>query len=110
MKTFDLTKFCSDLISLRSDSTQVKVAEKLGVNRSTLSFLETGKQIPSLDILTKICDLGGFDTNDYFFDEENDGLLYLMGSLEGSDCQKINEMMEIIKIKEKYTMLSRRCV
>jgi len=110
MKIFDLPRFCSDLISLRSDSTQVKVAEKLGVNRSTLSLLETGKQIPSLDILTKVCALGGFDTNSYFYDEENDGLLYLMGSLEEKDCQKIIEILEIIKIKEKYAMLSRRCV
>lgn len=110
MKTFNLNKFCSDLLSLRSNTTQVKVADLLGINRSTLSLLETGKQIPSLDILTKVCELGNFNTNEYFFDDENDGLLYLMGSLEENDREKINKMMELIKIKEKYEMLSRRCV
>lgn len=109
MKSFNLTKFCADLVNLRKDSTQVKFAKILGINRSTLSFLETGKQIPSLEILTKVCDLGNFQANDYFFDSENDGLIYLMGTLQDNDRDKIKEMMENIKIKEKYAMLSRRC-
>ena len=53
MKTFNLEKFCSDLISLRKNTTQSKVAELLGINRSTLSLLEKGKQTPSLDIYQK---------------------------------------------------------
>lgn len=108
MKTFDLDKFCKDLTGLRVNSTQAKFANILGVNRSTLSLLETGKQIPSLEILTKICNLGGLQANDYFFDNERDGLIYLMGTLEDSDREKISKMMENIQIKEKYANLSRR--
>lgn len=109
MKTFNLAKFCADLVELRKGSTQVKFADILGINRSTLSLLESGKQIPSLDILTKICSLGNFQANDYFTDNENDGLIYLMGTLEDSDREKISKMMEHIQIKEKYAMISRRC-
>lgn len=110
MKTFDLDKFCRDLTGLRTNSTQAKFANILGVNRSTLSLLETGKQIPSLEILTKVCSLAGSQANDYFADSENDGLIYLMGTLEDSDKEKITKVMENIKIKEKYEILSRRCV
>lgn len=110
MKTFNLEKFCLDLVSLRKRTTQVKVAELLGINRSTLSLLEKGKQTPSLDILSKVCELGKFNANEYFIDNENDGLLYLMGSLEEKDREKISVMMDVIKIKEKYAMLSRRCL
>jgi len=109
MKSFNLTKFCEDLIELRKDATQTNFAKALGINRSTLSLLETGKQIPSLDILTKVCNLGNFQANNYFLKSENDGLIYLMGTLQDNDRDKIKEMMENIKIKEKYAMLSRRC-
>lgn len=109
MKTFNLEKFCADLLKLRKDSTQAKIADALGINRSTLSLLEAGKQIPSLDILSKVCALGRFKANDYFIDNEKDALVYLMGTLKNNDIDKINTMMEHIKIKEKYAMLSRRC-
>ncbi len=110
MKTFDLVKFCNDLKGLRNDCTQVELAERLEINRSSLSLLETGKQIPSLEILTKVCSLGDFQASDYFAENENDGLIYLMGTLEDSDKEKINRMMENIHLKEKYAILSKRCV
>ncbi len=110
MKAFNLEKFRKDLVGLHQDSTQAKVAQKLGINRSTLSLLETGKQIPSLEILTKVCELGNFHADEYFNDFENDGLVYLMGTLQDDkDRDKIKEMMEDIRVKEKYAMLSRRC-
>lgn len=110
MKTFNLTRFCTDLINLRGQYTQTNFSKMLDINRSTLSLLESGKQIPSLDILTKVCNLGSFKAEDYFDDVENDGLLYLMGTLDTSDCEKINIMMKHIKIKEKYAFISRKCV
>lgn len=109
MKTFNLSKFCSDLNNLRGVNTQSDFSKKLGINRSTLSLLESGKQIPSLDILTKVCNLGDFKTEDYFEDVKNDSLIYLMGTLETTDREKINTMMKHIKIKEKYALISRKC-
>jgi hypothetical protein len=74
-----------------------------------LSLLETGKQTPSLEMLTKVCNITGFQANDYFVNIENNGLIYLMGTIEVKDKEKIYQMLENIKIKEKYEMLSRRC-
>lgn len=110
MKTFNVEKFRADLINLRNKNTQETFANDLGINRSTLSLIESGKQVPSLDILSKVCDLGSFNANDYFTEIDNDGLIYLMGTLEDNDKEKINTMMENIRIKDKYAMLSKRCV
>ena len=48
MKEFNGEKFCKDIIELRGTDSQSAFAEKLGINRSTLSLLENGKQIPTL--------------------------------------------------------------
>lgn len=108
MKEFNLKRFCDDLTRLRGEQTQQKFAEKLGINRSTLSLLETGKQIPSLEILNKICNLGKFQPNDYFQEISDDSLIFLMGKLEKEDRVKVDKMMRRIRIKEKYDMLARR--
>lgn len=52
MKEFNGEKFCKDIIELRGTDSQSAFAEKLGINRSTLSLLENGKQIPTLELLT----------------------------------------------------------
>ena len=109
MKRFNSTKFCENLVRIRGEKSQSVFAESLNINRSTLSLLESGKQIPSLEILNKVCNLGQTEPNDYFIDENCDGLLYLMGSLDKNDHIKVNEMLERINILEKYEMLSRRC-
>ena len=110
MKSFNSDKFCQELISLRENETQQAMAERLGINRSTLSLLETGKQVPSLDILNKICSLFHKNPEDFFTESDNDALIYLMGSLEESDKEKIATMMDRIKTREKYNILARRCV
>lgn len=50
----------------------------------------------------------GFDIDGYFVEPTTDTLVYLMNSLEEPDKQKIEEMAERIKIKEKYEMLAKR--
>lgn len=108
MKEFNAEKFCSDLIILRGKETQDTFAQKLGIKRSTLSLLENGKQVPTIDILGQICNMNGKSTDDYFVESTTDALVYLMGSLEESDKLKIEEMAERIRIKEKYEMLAKR--
>lgn len=108
MKEFNVEKFCQDLTSLRGSETQAAFAEKLKVNRSTLSLLENGKQMPTIDILSRICNLSGKNTDEYFYESTKDGLVYLMGSLEEADKVKIEEMAERIRIKEKYELLAKR--
>lgn len=109
MKAFDQEKFCRELILLRGNETQQKFSERLGINRSTLSLLETGKQMPKLEILNRMCELSKKNPGDYFIESDSDALIYLMGSLEEADKSKITVMMDRIKVREKYEILARRC-
>ena len=108
MKEFNSEKFCRDLVSLRGKESQDIFSKKLGIKRSTLSLLENGKQVPTIDMLSKICSLTGVSADSYFVDSTTDALVYLMGSLEESDKLKFKEMAERIRIKEKYEMLAKR--
>ena len=108
MKEFNAEKFCKDLVSLRGTEPQDSFAKKLDIKRPTLSLLEHGKQMPTIDILSRICDLSGNSTEEYFVEYTTDALVYLMGSLEEADKEKIEEMAERIRIKEKYELLAKR--
>ncbi|MCM1083435.1 MAG: helix-turn-helix domain-containing protein [Clostridium sp.] len=108
MKEFNAEKFCKDLIALRGKESQETFAEKLNIKRSTLSLLENGKQLPTIDILSRVCDLSERKTDEYFVESTTDALVYLMGSLDESDKIKIEEMAERICIKEKYELLAKR--
>lgn len=108
MKAFNGEKFCRDLIALRGKESQDKFAQKLDIKRPTLSLLENGKQMPTIDILSRFCSLSGNNTDEYFVESTTDSLVYLMGSLEAADKEKIEEMAERIRIKEKYELLAKR--
>lgn len=108
MKEFNVEKFCKDLIALRGKESQNGFAQKLNIKRPTLSLLENGKQMPTIDILSCFCNLSGKSTDEYFVESTTDALVYLMGSLEESDKEKIEEMTERIRIKEKYELLAKR--
>ena len=108
MKEFNAEKFCKDLIALRGKESQAECAQKLDIKRPTLSLLENGKQMPTIDILSRFCDLSGNNTDEYFVESTTDALFYLMGRLEESDKLKVEEMAERIRIKEKYELLAKR--
>ena len=107
MKEFNTEKFREDLSCLRANETQIKFAERLKINRSTLSLLENGKQLPTLEILSNFCNLSGKSIDEYFIESNTEELVYLMGSLEEGDKKKIKEMTERIRIKEKYELLAK---
>ena len=108
MKEFNAEKFCKDLVSLRGKDSQDSFAGKLDIKRSTLSLLENGKQMPTIEILSRFCSLSGKSTEDYFIESTTDALVYLMGSLEESEKKKVEEMAERIRVKEKYELLAKR--
>ncbi len=108
MKEFNMAKFCKDIVTLRGKETQAAFAQKLGVNRATLSLLENGKQLPTLEMLNRFCNLFQKTTDEYFSETTRDSLVYLMGSLEETDRKKVEEAMERICIKEKYRLLAKR--
>ena len=108
MKEFNSKKFCEDLIGLRGKQSQEEFSKQLDIKRPTLSLLENGKQIPTLEQLSTVCDMLGYSTDDYFVESTTDAIVYLMGSLEKTDKVKIEEMAERIRIKEKYELLAKR--
>ena len=109
MKQFMGEKFCNNLRLLRGEQNQNDFASKLNINRSTLSLLETGKQLPSLEVLNTFCEMGGYSIDDYFEKQSNQSIIFLMGSLSENDVESVKKIMEKIKIKEKYEILARRC-
>lgn len=64
--------------------------------------------MPTIEILSCICNLSGKSTDEYFVESTTDALVYFMGSLDESDKTKIEEMAERIRIKEKYELLAKR--
>lgn len=108
MKQFNRAKFCEVLVALRGSESQEQFAPKLNINRSTLSLLENGRQLPTIDILSRVCNLAGTSAEDYFTETKADALVYLMGCLDEADKVRIEEMAERIRIREKYELLAKR--
>ena len=108
MKAFNATGFCKDIIQARGDRSQSSVASDLGINRSTLSLLETGKQIPMLDVYTRICDFYGLKADSYFSEsQESTPDVFMMGNLCLEDEEKLKLMLERIRVREKYEQLAK---
>ena len=108
-RIFRADYFCEVLKNIRGNSSQVDFATSLETNRSTLSLLETGKQLPTVELLNIIANKASVDLNDFFVDQEEDGLFYMMGKLNKKDAEMIKELKEVIAIKEKYRALEKRC-
>jgi len=108
MKAFNSAGFCADIIKARGNRSQQQIAESIGINRSTLSLLETGKQLPMLDVFTKICDFYSLKADSYFSEsQENTPDVFMMGKLCKEDEDKLKLMLERIRVREKYERLSR---
>ena len=60
------------------------------------------------ELMKKYSQVGEFDIDGYFVEPTTDTLAYLMNSLEEPDKQKIKEMAERVRIKEKYEILAKR--
>ena len=108
MKEFNAKKFCEDLITLRGKRVPRQLCSETRYKKAYIVLLENGKQMPTIDILSRFCNLSGNSTDAYFVESTTDALVYLMGSLEESDKAKIEEMAERIRIKEKYELLAKR--
>ena len=60
----------------RHDLTQAQLAEKLGVRRETISFIEQGKYNPSLRLAHRIAKELKSSLNElYIFDDEDNSLI-----------------------------------
>lgn len=108
-RIFRADYFCDALKSTRGNLSQTDFATSLETNRSTLSLLENGKQLPTVELLSSVANRANIDLNDFFIDQEEDGLFYMMGQLNPKDAEMIKGLKEVIAIKEKYRALEKRC-
>lgn len=92
----------------RNGLQQSELANKLGLNRSTISFFENQKQLPSTEVLNKICDLLGRSVEYFFVQQNKDPLVLMMGRMDEADKDTLSRVIERIKVRKKYISLSKR--
>ena len=109
MLKFNNEKFISALKEFKGDKNQEFLASELGINnRSTISLYENKKQIPTLDVLKKLCEKTNTGVESYFINEKNDPVFMMMGQLNEGDKPHLEAVLARIKIREKYLAFSRR--
>lgn len=106
---FNSEKFSVDLKGYRANRSQQEIADELGIHRSTLSQLENGKLIPSLENLRVFCEKTNKKFDSYFLREEQDPVLLMMGKMKGSDKENLMEVLNRISIRQKYIAINKRC-
>lgn len=106
---FDGDKFSQTLRNYRGNKSQGDVAKELKTNRTTISLLENNKQIPTLEILKKCCEMTNSTIDSFFIKEDNDPIMMMMGQVKHSDKQNLLNVLERIKIREKYIAIAKRC-
>ncbi|HOJ11787.1 MAG TPA: helix-turn-helix transcriptional regulator [Clostridiales bacterium] len=107
---FNSELFVQKLKEFKGNKSQNDVANELGINnRSTISLLENGKQIPSLEVLQKLCEKVNLPVDTFFMKETQSPVLMMMGQLKETDRSKLENVINRIKIREKYIAISKRC-
>jgi transcriptional regulator with XRE-family HTH domain len=106
---FDTELFRKMLREYRGSRSQEDLAKEFGLGRSSVSLLENGKQLPTLDTLKKFCEKINKDISIFFRKEEDDPVFLLMGQLKDSDRDSLLEVLDRIKVREYYITISQRC-
>lgn len=109
LANFNKELFTQKLKEFRGSRSQNDIADELDIKRPTLSLLENGKQLPTLEILTKVCLKTDMSIDSFFIKDEQNPVLLMMGQLRESDRPKLGNVMDRIKIREKYIAISKRC-
>jgi transcriptional regulator with XRE-family HTH domain len=110
LTVFDKELLANELKTFRRENGlhQNELAEKLGLNRSTVSFFENQKQLPSTEVLNRICDLLGKPAEYFFVQEKEDPVVFMMGKMDESDKDTLAKVIERIKVRKKYISLIKR--
>lgn len=109
LTNFNKELFTQKLKEFRGLRSQNDVADELNIKRPTLSLLENGKQLPTLEILTKVSTKTDMPIDNFFIKDEQNPVLLMIGQLRESDRPRLSNVMERIKIREKYIAISKRC-
>ena len=111
MRVFELDKFNKDLVDISKRIGIDRLMELLGIDENTYILLEEGRQIPSGEILERLCRIRETEKRNYFKDINEKNVMYELDEndfkkFEDMDFKKFEDMLEVIRIKEKYEKLS----
>ncbi|MDD4690557.1 MAG: helix-turn-helix transcriptional regulator [Eubacteriales bacterium] len=106
---FNREQFTRALKEFRANRKQSEIAEEFDISRPTLSMLENGKQLPDIDMLAKICGHIGLKPETFFYKEESNPVVMMMGQMRNSDQDKFQETMERIAVRQKYLAMAGKC-
>ena len=83
-----------------SQMTQAELSEKIGISEKYLSRIERGKQLPSIVIVAKICEVLHISTDELLAQSnvynKNKGVQNEVGNLSKYDQDQIIEIIKII--------------
>ena len=84
LTVFDKELLANELKTFRRENGlhQNELAEKLGLNRSTVSF-RNQKQLPSTEVLNRICDLLE-NLRNTLYRKKEDPVVFMMGKMDES--------------------------
>lgn len=93
--------FCDKLKILRTSQriSQRELAERIGVNKSIISFYENGERFPSYDVLVRIAAIFHV-TTDYLLDVERGQSIDVTG-LSDDDIAAVRGIVDALKRKPK---------
>jgi transcriptional regulator with XRE-family HTH domain len=109
LANFNKELFAQKLKEYKGTKSQNDIADELDIKKPTLSLLENGKQLPTIEMLTKVCLYLNMSIDSFFIKEEQNSIPLMRRQLGDSDKLKLNNVMERIKIREKYIAINRRC-
>ncbi len=84
------------------DMKQQAFADVIGVSRTNVSFYMNGKQMPTMEVFSRICELLASNPADFFTSKEQTPLQFLMGRLSENDQEPLDRAFEKIRILRKY--------
>ena len=111
MSTIEFNKelFAKHLREYRGEKSQTETAEILGINRATISLLENKKVVPTLEVITGFCEKNNSNIESYFIQLENEPIILMMGKLKETDKPLLANVIDRIKIRDRYISINRRC-
>ncbi len=86
-----------------SGMTQEDIAKKANVTKEYVSMIESGKRLPSVDVLAKLADI--FHLNISYFIEDKDYGFSMLFRAEGLNEQDKKELLKFIRLSEEYAFL-----
>ncbi|MET3684465.1 transcriptional regulator with XRE-family HTH domain [Alkalibacillus flavidus] len=108
IKRFNHELFAETLKEYLGEQPRSVIAEKLNTSRVAVLLWENQKQEPTLDELQLFCETLNVSTDTFFYEEPEDTTSQLKKLVKSTDKQNLEEVLNRIKIREKYIAIENR--